>query len=131
MHRLSIKSKISFLGSLLIFTVAAVAVTAVAVTAVAVTAVVLSAALAGEAREQLVDQALQNDSRLRLLDTAAVLQIRIRAARAETDVFAAEQALCLNAREAVVGNLVVLCIYPHSHQGAEGLGIHADAVDFA
>src|SRR5438270_4328334 len=68
------------------------------------------AALARIVREEFVDQALEHDGGLRLLDAAAVLEIAVEPARAEADVLAAEQPGRLDAREAVLGNLVVLRI---------------------
>src|SRR6516225_1346208 len=65
------------------------------------------AALVRDAGEELVDQALEHEGRLGELDRAAVLQVRLRAARPDADVFAPEQSLGLDARVAVVRNLRV------------------------
>src|SRR5262249_18713230 len=89
------------------------------------------AALAGEAREELVDEALEHDRRLSLIDAAAFLQEGVEAARADAHVLAAEQPLGLDAREAVLGDLVVLRVDAHAHHRLVYLGIEADAVHLA
>src|SRR5215207_8892989 len=70
-------------------------------------------ALAGHVREELVHQAFQHDRGLRELDLTAVFQIGFRAARAQADVFPAEQALGLDARVAVLRNFVESRVDPH------------------
>src|SRR5437868_4188714 len=109
-------SKVSFLGSLLLTVVAA----ALIVTAVTLVTTI-AAGLVGEAGKQLVDQTLQHNGRLGLLDPAAVLEIRVRATRAETDVFPPQQPLGLDAGKAVIRNLVVLLVDPRRHYRLERL----------
>src|SRR4051812_17233616 len=92
-------SKVSFLGSLLLTVVAAALIVGAVATLIATSATV-AAGLVRKAGKQLVDQALQHNGRLGLLDPAAVLEIRVRATGAETDVFAPQQPLGLDAGEA-------------------------------
>src|SRR5262249_26886180 len=107
--------KLSFLGSLLTVAIG-----------LALAAALATAALVPEAREQFVDEGLQADGRLRLLDPAAGLEVGVRPARTEADVLAAEQPLRLDAREAVVRDLVVLRIDAHPDHRLVGLGVETD-----
>src|SRR4029077_255646 len=77
---------------------------------VVATLTLVVAALARVVREELVDQALEHYGGLRLLDAAAVLEIVSKPAGADAEELAAEQPARLDAREAVLGDLVVLRI---------------------
>src|SRR5690348_1380418 len=77
--------------------------------------------------EELVDQTLEYDRRLRLVYAAAILEIGVETPRAQANVLAPEQPLRLDARIAVLGNLVVLRIDTHGDHGLVVLGIEADA----
>ena len=59
---------------------------------------------------------------LGLIDLTAVLQIGVRPAGADADVLAAEQPLRLDAREAVVGDLVELRVEAHGDHRLVVLG---------
>src|SRR5690242_7464639 len=89
------------------------------------TALRIATALVGEAREQLVDEALEHDRGLRLVDVAAVLEKGVGASGIQANVLAAEQTLRLDAREAVIGNLFVLRIDPHADDRLVRLGVVA------
>src|ERR1700730_936309 len=80
-------------------------------------ALAVAAALARVAREELVDQTLQHNGGLRLLKSAALLEVAVEPSGAEADVLAAEQPLGLDAGEAVVGNLVVLQVDAQADYG--------------
>src|SRR5258708_6219860 len=71
-------------------------------------ALTVAATLARVVREELVDQILEHDGGLSLVNTAAVLEVAVEPSGADADVLAPEQPLCLDAGEAVLGNLVVL-----------------------
>src|SRR3569833_3067250 len=120
-HPLREASKVSFLGSLLLIVFALI-------TGLAAAATGLATGLVRKIRKQLVDQALEHNGRLGLLDPAAFLEVGVRAARTEADVLAAQQALRLNAGEAVIRNLVVLVVDTQHDNRLEGLGVEVDLV---
>src|SRR6185369_4842029 len=113
--------QLSFFGSLLTVSVGLTVGTGL-------TIALGAAALVRETCEQLVDQALQDNGRLRLINAAAVLEVGVRATRAEADVLATEQALRLNAGEAVIGNLVVLLVNAQADHRLEAFGVEANGV---
>src|SRR5690349_7478776 len=100
------------------------------ITALGITALRI-ATLVGEAGEELVDEALEHDGGLRLIDVAAVLEKGVGAAGVQADVLASEQALRLDARKAVIGNLFELRIDPHADYRLVDLGVVADAFHLA
>src|ERR1700674_6125790 len=71
-------------------------------------ALAVAATLARVVREELVDQTLKHNGGLGLVNAAAVLEVAVEPSGADADVLAAEQPLCLDAGEAVLGNLLVL-----------------------
>src|SRR5690349_24049483 len=81
--------------------------------------------------EELVHQALEHDRRLRELDLTAFLEEGFRAARADADVLAAQQASRLDAGVAVVRYLGVLVFDTQSNCRLVVLGIESDGLDAA
>src|SRR5215469_12941276 len=88
--------------------------------------VVAATTLGRKVGEELVDQTLENDCRLRLVDMAAFLKVGIQAPGAQADELAAEQSRGLDARKAVLRDLVVLRVHAHGDYRLVVFGVEAD-----
>ncbi len=82
-----------------------------------------------EVRRELADQVFEHEGRLRKGDSILVLQIRFRTARGQTDELAPQQALRIDARVTVGGDLVESCIDAQSDGGLVFLPIKGDLRD--